>query len=120
MTEAIHVRGLRLWAHVGVYEQERLHGQWFELAFSLGVDLAAVARSDDLSQGFDYGRGIAALQEQARTIRCLTLEHYSERILDALEACYGPIPLALELSKCRVPVPGFNGSVAVSRTRRWG
>ena len=107
MTEAIHVRGLRLWAHVGVYEQERRHGQWFELAFSLGVDLGAVARSDDLSQGFDY-------------VRCLTLEHYSEQILDALEACYGPIPLAVELSKCQVPVPGFDGSVAVSRRRRWG
>ena len=120
MNEAIHVRGLRLWAHVGVYEQERLHGQWFELAFSLGVDLGAVARSDDLGEGCDYGRGIAALQEQARTIRCHTLEHYSEQILDALEACYGTIPLALELSKCQVPVPGFDGRVTVSRRRRWG
>jgi 7,8-dihydroneopterin aldolase/epimerase/oxygenase len=120
VTEAIHVRGLRVWAHVGVYEQERLHGQWFELAFSLGADLAATALSDDLSQGFDYGRGITALQEQARTIRCQTLEHYSEQILDALEACYGPIPLAVELSKCRVPVAGFDGNVTVSRRRRWG
>lgn len=114
------MRGLRLWAHVGVYEQERRHGQWFELDFSLGVDLAATARSDDLSEGFDYGLGIAALQEQARAIHCSTLEHYSERILDRLEDCYGPIPLALELSKCRVPVPGFDGRVAVSRRRRWG
>jgi dihydroneopterin aldolase len=120
VTEAIHVRGLRVWAHVGVYEQERCHGQWFELAFSLGADLAATARSDDLSQGYDYGRGIAVLQAQARTIRCQTLEHYSERILDALEASYGPIPLAVEVSKCQVPVPGFDGSVAVSRKRRWG
>lgn len=120
MTEAIHVRGLRVWAHVGVYGQERLHGQWFEIAFSLGADLAAVARSDDLSHGYDYGRGIAALQAQARIIRCQTLEHYSEQILDALEACYGPIPLAVEVSKCQVPVPGFDGSVAVSRRRRWG
>jgi dihydroneopterin aldolase len=117
--DAIHVRGLRLWAHVGVLEQELLHGQWFELAFSLGGDLAGVAQRDDLAEGLDYGLGIAALQAQARTIRCRTLEHYSERILDRLEECYGPIPLAVELSKCRAPIPGFSGSVVVSRRRRW-
>ncbi len=118
--DAIHVRGLRLWAHVGVLEQERLHGQWFELDFSLGADLGPVSQSDDLSGGLDYGLGITALQEQAHTIRCHTLEHYSERILDRLEACYGPIPLAVELRKCRAPIPGFRGSVGVSRRRRWG
>lgn len=119
MNDAIHVRGLRLWAHVGVLERERLHGQWFELDFSLGTDLTDTAQHDDLSEGLDYAIGIDALRAQARVFYCNTLEHYSERILDLLEECYGPIPLALELTKCRAPIPGFNGSVAVSRKRRW-
>jgi dihydroneopterin aldolase len=119
VSDAIHVRGLRLWAHVGVLELERLHGQWFELDFTLGTDLTDTARRDDLSAGMDYAVGITALQAQARVIHCHTLEHYSECILDLLEECYGPIPLALELSKCRPPIPGFSGRVAVSRRRRW-
>jgi dihydroneopterin aldolase len=116
--DAIEVRGLRLWAHVGVLEQERAEGQWFELAFRLGGDLAVAARDDDLAASFDYVQAITALQAQARTIRCLTIEHYSERILALLEECYGAIPLEIELTKCQPPIPGFTGSVAVRRRRR--
>jgi dihydroneopterin aldolase len=116
--DAIHVRGLRLWAHVGVLEQEREQGQMFELAFRLGADLAVAARADDLAASFDYVKAITALQAQARTIRCLTIEHYSERILALLEECYGAIPLEVSLSKCHPPIAGFTGSVAVRRRRR--
>ncbi|MDP4707690.1 MAG: dihydroneopterin aldolase, partial [Cyanobium sp. MAG_237] len=41
MSDAIQVRGLRLWAHVGVLDFERSEGQWFELDLELGVDLSA-------------------------------------------------------------------------------
>ena len=44
--DAIHVRGLRLWAHVGVLEQERRDGQWFSLDISLWSDLSSAAASD--------------------------------------------------------------------------
>ena len=117
--DSITVRGLRLWAHVGVLEQERSQGQWFELAFSLMADLGATARTDDLAQGFDYATAVTALQQQARGLRCRTLEHYSERILELLEEIYGPVPLEVELAKCRAPIPGFGGSVSVTRRRRW-
>ncbi len=117
--DSITVRGLRLWAHVGVLEQERRDGQWFELAFSLLADLEATARTDDLAHGFDYAAAVTALQRQARAVRCRTLERYSERILDLLEEIYGPVPLEVELAKCRAPIPGFGGSVTVTRRRRW-
>ena len=119
MRDRILVRDLRLWAHVGVLEQERLHGQWFAVDFSIATDLDATARSDDLEGGHDYGLGIAALQRLARSLRCRTLEHAAERMLDALEALYGPVGLELEIRKCRVPVAGFDGTVAVRRQRRW-
>jgi dihydroneopterin aldolase len=117
--DRVVVRGLRLWAHVGVLEQERLLGQWFELDFSLGCDLGAAAVADNLADSLDYSRAIVALQQQARSIRCLTLEHWSEQILELLESLYGAVPIQLELRKCAAPVPGFSGIVAVHRTRRW-
>ena len=117
--DLVVVRGLRLWAHVGVLEHERQMGQWFELDFSLGWDLTAAAVADDLSQTLDYSRAIQALQLQARGLRCLTLEHWSDRILQVLEDLYGPVPIWLELRKCQAPVPGFSGIVAVQRSRRW-
>lgn len=118
--DRIVVRGLRLWAHVGVLEHERLLGQWFELDFSLAHDLQAAAAADDLGRTLDYSLAISALQQQARTLQCLTLEHWSERILDLLHQLYGPVAIELELRKCHAPVPGFSGSVAVRRSRAGG
>ena len=117
--DRIWVRGLRLWAHVGVLEFERREGQWFELDVELAVDLARAGRSDALGDTLDYSQLISALQRQAHAIRCHTLEHYSERILDLAEELYGPVPIRLELRKCHAPVPGFGGVVAVERRRRW-
>ncbi len=115
--DRILVRGLRLWAHVGVLEQERLLGQWFELDFSLAWDLAGAGASDQLELSLDYSLAITALQRLAGELRCLTLEHFAERILDCLEQLYGPVPATLELRKCRAPVPGFDGVVGVQRSR---
>lgn len=118
-SDRIRVRNLRLWAHVGVLEEERRLGQWFELDLELGCDLAAAATNDDLAATLDYSLAITALQRQAGEVRCLTLEHWSERILQLLEQLYGPVPMAIELRKCRAPVPGFSGMVAVCRQRHW-
>lgn len=115
--DAIHVKGLRLWAHVGVLEQERRDGQWFSLDISLWTDLSAAAADDDLASSLDYSLAIRSLQALAREIRCLTIEHFSECVLDCLEQLYGPVPVRLTLSKCAAPVPGFDGVVAVERIR---
>jgi len=117
VSDQILVRGLRLWAHVGVLTHERELGQWFEVDLALSVDLTAAARRDALSDTLDYSQLITALQQQARSIRCLTLEHYSEQMLDLAQSLYGPVPIALELRKCSAPVPGFSGVVAVRRQR---
>lgn len=110
--DRIVVRGLRLWAHVGVLEFERQQGQWFELDLELAVNLAAAGLSDNLADTLDYALLIRALQCQARAIRCHTLEHYAEQIL-AICRAQGARGVALELRKCAAPVPGFTGTVAV-------
>ena len=122
--DRILVRGLRLWTHVGVLAFERAEGQWFELDLELAVDLAPAGRHDDLASTLDYSRVITALQRQARTLRCLTLEHYAEQILDICDGCAAEqrgkqVPVRLELRKCKAPVPGFTGGVAVRRSRHW-
>lgn len=118
---SIQVRGLRLWAHVGVLKREQIHGQWFELDLELALDtgrLAAAAADDDLAPSLDYSQVVRVLQAQARTMRCRTIEHYSEQILVVIEQLYGPVPIQLELRKCSAPIAGFDGVVAIQRSRR--
>ena len=115
--DAIHVRDLMLWAHVGVLEHERRDGQWFSLDITLWQDLGAAAAADDLGTSLDYSKAITALQALARGLVCQTIEHFSDRVLDQLEQLYGPVPVRLELRKCAAPVPGFSGVVAVERRR---
>ncbi|WP_259700877.1 MULTISPECIES: dihydroneopterin aldolase [Synechococcales] len=118
--DAIHVSGLRLWAHVGVLERERELGQWFELEFSLWHNLEAAGRSDDLSCSLDYGLAIQALQHLAVGLRCHTIERFAERVMDELERLYGAVPQRVLLTKCQAPVAGFHGRVAVERWRHAG
>ena len=115
--DVIHIRDLRLWAHVGVLDHERRDGQWFHLDISLWLDLSQAAAADDLNSSADYSLAIRDLQVLARQIRCLTIEHFSDRVLDCLESLYGEIPMRLVLTKCSAPVPGFGGRVAVERQR---
>ena len=117
--DAIHIRDLMLWAHVGVLDHERRDGQWFSLDITLWQDLGTAAAYDDLAASLDYSKAITALQELARGLVCQTIEHFSDRVLDQLEQLYGPVPVRLELRKCSAPVPGFSGVVAVER-RRYG
>ncbi len=116
---AIEVKDIRLWAHVGVLEQERISGQLFSLDFKLWLELDEAAQKDDLSASADYSLAISDIHQLCFELRCLTIEHFSEKILDCLDRIYGPVPMKVFLRKCSPPIPGFSGSVAVERRRNW-
>ena len=116
--DVIRVDDLRLWAHVGVLDHERLHGQWFRVDLALHLDVSQAALADSLEATADYSQAVQALQTLAADIRCQTIEHFSERMFDVLEQLYGSIPIRLRLCKCRPPIPGFAGTVSIERWRR--
>tara|TARA_Y100001968_G_scaffold333627_1_gene397731 strand:- start:4975 stop:5355 length:381 start_codon:yes stop_codon:yes gene_type:complete len=115
--DVIHVRDVNLWAHVGVLPKERELGQKFLLDFSLWFDLGDAAKNDDLSSTADYSLAIKKIQTLALEISCMTIETFSEQILDLLEDLYGKVPVRILLKKCNPPVDGFFGTVSVERNR---
>lgn len=117
--DAIHITDLRVWAHVGVLEHERRDGQWFSLDLTLRLDLSEAAQDDALSSTADYSQAVQGVQSLASQLVCLTIEHFSDRVLDLLEELYGPIAMRVLLRKCAAPIPGFGGTVAVERHRHW-
>ena len=115
----IHVRNINLWAHVGVLEEERLNGQDFLVDFSLWLNCDDASKYDDLSLTTDYSIAIEKLQELAFKENCLTIEKFSDQILNCLEELYGSIPMKVLLRKCKPPVKGFSGIVEIERRRNF-
>jgi len=114
---SVHVQSLNLWSHVGVLDHERLLGQSFLLDFTVWIDLESSALNDDLSKTADYSLAIKSIQQLSLEINCLTIEHFSERILEKFAALYGDVPIQITLEKCSPPIDGFNGSVSITRSR---
>ena len=114
---SIHVQNFNLWSHVGVLDHERLLGQPFLLDFTIWIDLESAALNDDLSKTADYSHAIKSIQQLSLEINCLTIEHFSEVILEMLESLYGDVPIKISLKKCNPPIDGFSGSVSITRSR---
>ena len=118
-SSAIHIKDINLWAHVGVLESERINGQSFVLDISFWLDLEASSKLDKLDKSIDYSEAIKAVQKLSFEINCLTIEYFSDQILNVLESLYGKIPINILLKKCSPPINGFTGSVLIEKSRNF-
>ena len=113
----IHVKDINLWAHVGVLDHERLYGQPFLLDIKIWLNVDRAAADDDLALTADYSLAIYEIQQLAFQLSSQTIENFSEHILDCLETFYGRVPIYVFLRKVSPPIPGFDGTVGLERTR---
>ena len=118
-SSAIHIKDINLWAHVGVLESERITGQSFVLDISFWLDLDEASKFDQLDKSIDYSEAIKAVQALSFEIKCLTIEYFSDQILNLLESLYGPVPINIMLKKCLPPIEGFTGSVLIEKKRNF-
>ena len=116
---AIHIKDIKLWAHVGVLESERIHGQSFLLDISFWLNLDESSKSDQLDKSIDYSEVIKAVQKLSFEIKCLTIEYFSDQILNLLESLYGKVPINILLKKCSPPIHGFTGNVLIEKRRNF-
>jgi len=116
---AIHIKDINLWAHVGVLESERINGQSFVLDISFWLDLEESSKLDQLDKSIDYSEAIKAVQNLSFEIKCSTIEHFSDQILNLLESLYGQVPMNILLMKCSPPIDGFSGSVLIEKKRNF-
>ena len=115
----IHIKDINLWAHVGVLESERINGQSFLLDISFWLDIDESSKLDQLDKSIDYSEAIEAVQKLSFKIKCLTIEYFSDQILNLLESLYGQVPINILLKKCTPPIPGFTGSVLIEKKRNF-
>ena len=115
METYLKIKNIKLWARVGVLEEERGTGQLFNLDVFIWSDFENCTKNDDIKKTVDYSRLIKILKYQSRKIYCYTIERYSDDILKIINDEFQLNRIKIILTKCKPPIIGFDGEVSIVR-----
>lgn len=118
--DKIEIKGLEVFAHHGVYEEEQRLGQKFVVSAVLSLDTTAAAQTDDLDKTVNYG----AISRQITQI----LQRENHKLLERAAAVTAeeilmtnPLinGIKIKIEKPWAPVGLPLETVAVETTRKW-
>ncbi len=110
----IALEGIKIFAHHGCFEEEKVIGTNFRIDLYLETNTAGAEKSDDLEKTVNYQSVIEIVQEEMHT-RSNLIEHVARRILDRLIEDFPAIASAkIKLYKLNPPVGGEVDSVSIT------
>ena len=115
----IEIRGLRVFAHHGVFEHERRDGQEFVIDVTLRATSGAAGDTDDLADAVDYG-AVCERVGRACARRPLQPDREAGRC-GCHRRCSPNFPVdevTVRVAKPDAPIPHAFDHVAVTVTRR--
>jgi len=115
METFLKIENIRLWARVGVLDEERKLGQLFSLDIFLWTDFEKCTLKDDIKKTVDYSKLVQILKQQSKKIYCFTIEKYSNEILEIIDQEFKLSKIKIILTKCNPPITGFDGKVSIVR-----
>ena len=115
METFLKIENIKLWARVGVLDEERELGQLFILDIFLWTDFEKCTVNDDIKKTVDYSKLVQILKEQSKKIYCYTIEKYSNAILEIIDQEFKISKIKIILTKCNPPITGFDGKVSIVR-----
>ena len=115
METFLKIEQIKLWARVGVLEEERQSGQFFSLDVFLWTNFEQCSKDDDLDKTVDYSKLVKILKDHSRKIKCYTIERYSNEILEIINKEFQLSRVKVILTKCNPPITGFDGKVSIVR-----
>ncbi len=111
----LKIENIKLWARVGVLDEERKLGQLFSLDIFLWTDYEKCTVNDDIKKTVDYSKLVQILKDQSKKICCFTIEKYSNSILESIDQEFKLSKIKIILTKCNPPITGFDGKVSIVR-----
>lgn len=118
--DQIRIRNLNIFAHHGVYQQEKEKGQNFCVNAVLYTDVEKAGESDDIADAVDYGAVCLFIDEFMRENRFDLLEAVAEHLSEAVLFAFPAVKrIALEVEKPDAPIPLRFDSVSVKMERGW-
>ena len=115
METFLKIENIKLWARVGVLDEERELGQLFILDIFLWTDFEKCTVNDDIKKTIDYSELVDILKDHSQNIYCFTIEKYSNEILKIIDMEFKLSKVKIILSKCNPPITGFDGKVSIVR-----
>ena len=115
METFLKIENIKLWARVGVLDEERELGQLFNLDVFLWTDFEKCTANDDIKKTVDYSKLVEILKDQSKKIYCYTIEKYSNVILEIIDSKFKLSKIKIILTKCDPPIIGFDGKVSIVR-----
>jgi len=115
METFLKIENIKLWARVGVLDEERELGQLVILDIFLWTDFEKCTVNDDLKETVDYSKLVQILKDQSKQIYCFTIEKYSKEILEIIDQEFKLSKVKIILTKCNAPITGFDGKVSIVR-----
>ena len=82
--DRIHLRGLEVFAHHGVFDFEEEQGQTFVVDVSIEVDLADAGASDELTSTVDYGELARTVHARVESERHNLIERVAQRVAETV------------------------------------
>ena len=115
METFLKIEKIKLWARVGVLDEERELGQLFILDIFLWTDFEKCTINDDIKKTVDYSELVQILKDQSKKIYCYTIEKYSNEILEIINQEFKLSKVKIILTKFNPPITGFDGKVSIVR-----
>ncbi len=115
METFLKIENIKLWARVGVLDEERKLGQLFSLDIFLWTDFEDCTKNDDIKKTVDYSKLVQILKDQSNKIYFFTIEKYSNAIIEMIDQEFKLSKIQIILTKCNPPITGFDGKISIVR-----
>ena len=118
--DVIKIENLEIFAHHGVFQEEKEQGQFFYINATLYCDLKKAGMSDCLTDSTHYGE-VCLQMKKSMTEECYDLiERAAQKTAEDVLLHFPLVKaITLELRKPHAPIPMEFSSVSVTITRKW-
>ena len=111
----VALRGLRVFGHHGVYEDERERGQDF--LFDVELDVGDRGSSDRFEDAVDYNAVARAVREVSAAQNYSLLEALGGAVADELQTRFAADRVVVRVTKPAVRPAGLEGEASISVSR---
>ena len=118
--DVLRLRNMRFFAHHGLFPEENVLGQHYEVDLDLYGDLSAAGTADDVELTFNYPEIYALVEEVVTQRRFKLVEALAEHVAAAIGERFAPVEVTVRVRKPHPPVAAHFDGIEVELHRTYG